>query len=133
MNYYITYRMVSDQELHIVGPYNYFEYSLDAMQIISQDGIYDLDIVNEMAMDVYNAYKEVEDEYEQARKRLKEYPGAYDWSIQDEVNFHREYINLSKEMMKYIYPVEKETKETLSTIETLESIEKSHDPYDFPF
>lgn len=140
MKYFITYRMKSDQEFHIVGPYNYFEYVSEAMYIISQDEVYDLDFVNEMAMDVYNTYKEVENEYEQARIRLVENPGASHWTLQNEVDAAREYKKLPQEIMRTLFPLEGhdmniyiDVKDTIKTLDTLEYIGVEYDPYDFPF
>lgn len=130
--------MKSDQEFHIVGPFNAFEYISEAMYIISQDGVYDLDIINEVAMDIYYAYKEVEYEYEDARKRLAEYPGDSEWTVQNEVDAARSYRNLPQDILKTIFEQEEilSTLNTLNTLDTLDELERrgnGYDPFDVPF
>jgi len=132
MKYFIIYKLESDNEVHIAGPYSEFEYIYQAMDIVSYEGVYNLDILNEVAMAFYTAYREVEEEYEEARQHLINSPGCPEWTLQDQVNSNRLLKDIPEELLRAALE-DSYTEETLNTISTLETLDKIEDPFDIPF
>lgn len=97
MKYYITYNLKTDSNLHIIGPLDAFSYIDEALNIIGQDGVCNLDFVNEAAMNFYFAWQDVENEYEEAKQELIANPPVDNsYTVEDQVKFTRMLYNLQK-------------------------------------
>lgn len=127
MKYYITYRIKEDPDyLNIDGPYPEFNYIHKVVDILSAECVFDIDIVNEIAMEIYQEYMEVESEYEAARKILAESPRDPDWTLQKQVDFQRELNSLPVNIDLFSDP-----DNAIQTIDNIKDI--AYDPWDCPF
>ena len=133
MKYFIVYKLEADKnkEVKIAGPYSEFEYIYQAMDIMSYEGVYDFDILNEAAMDIYKVYIEVESEYKEACQNIIDSPGHEGWTALDQLEANRMMNNIPQEIIDSVFK-EDATEQTLKTIDTLETI-SYYDPYDYPF